>query len=60
MSEWNIAKHDREQVEKITDEFKINEICAKLLINRGYTADNADEKKKTKGFRSAILKRSEA
>jgi len=50
MPEWNIAKHDTKQVAKITDEFGINEICAKLLINRGYTADDGGEKEKTRAF----------
>jgi len=50
MPEWNIAKHDAAQVKKITDEFNINEICAKLLLNRGYSADNGGEKEKTMAF----------
>ena len=36
MSEWNIAIHDKDKVEKITENFKINKLTAKLLINRGY------------------------
>ena len=38
MSEWNIAVHDKEQVAKITKEFRVSELIAKLLINRGYVA----------------------
>ena len=50
MSEWNIASHDEEQVAKITNEFKISEMSAKLLINRGYTADNPAETERTRTF----------
>jgi len=52
MSEWNIAIHSREQVAKITSEFKINEISAKLLINRGYDAESIEGKNKINGFLS--------
>jgi len=36
MSEWNIAVHDKKQVAQIAGDFKISELTAKLLINRGY------------------------
>ena len=38
MSEWNIAVHDKKQVAQIANDFKISELTAKLLINRGYDA----------------------
>ena len=38
MSAWNIKSHDKEKVAKIAGESKINELTAKLLINRGYDA----------------------
>ena len=47
---WNIAEHNKEKVAEITGSFKIHEITAKLLINRGYRADTADEKEKTSVF----------
>jgi single-stranded-DNA-specific exonuclease len=50
MSKWNIADHDKEQVAKITEEFKISETCAKLLINRGYAAGDEKETEKTRAF----------
>ena len=49
-TKWNIAVHDKERLARITGEFKISELTAKLLINRGYNADNPENKEKIKAF----------
>ena len=34
---WQIPEHDAKIVELLSDSLRINPLCAKLLINRGYT-----------------------
>ncbi|MCL2096631.1 MAG: single-stranded-DNA-specific exonuclease RecJ [Oscillospiraceae bacterium] len=50
MSEWNIESHDSERVAGIAGEFKISEVCAKLLLNRGYNADGEVQIRETRAF----------